>query len=184
MTILIIGTPDSGKSRKAEDLTMELAGDKKKYYIATMIPYGEEGARRVDKHRKLRAGKGFVTVEKPLAVHELVKELPDLMDSTCLLECMSNLIGNEMHAGDEMKDKDKNYMDPVTLENLADGIVISVLELAAAADNLVIVTNRFPMEEDSYDEDTLRYVKVVSMVNERLSAKADKVYELGEGENT
>ena len=179
MTILIIGTPDSGKSKLAETLAVELgsgaAGKNKKYYIATMIPYGEEGAIRVEKHRKLREGKGFVTIEKPTAVHELVGTVPDLKDSTCLLECMSNLIGNEMHEGrPEVKD--------LPLENMAGVIAGSVTDLAKGAGNLVIVSNRFPTEDPSYDEDTKHYVTLVDFVNKELAEKADRVYELrGDG---
>ena len=33
------------------------------YYIATMKPFGEEGKRRVERHRRLRSGKGFFTIE-------------------------------------------------------------------------------------------------------------------------
>ncbi len=173
MTVLIIGTPDSGKSEKAEALAMELgagspimdgASIQKKYYIATMIPYGEEGANRVEKHRKLREGKGFVTIEKPTKVHELIDEISDLQDSTCLLECMSNLIGNEMHS---------------TMRSATE-ITNSVMMLAEATSNLVIVTNKFPLEDASYDEDTQKYVKLVNCVNEELSSKVDKVYKRSE----
>ncbi len=188
MTILIKGTPDSGKSKKAEALAMELAVIQKKYYIATMIPYGEEGKRRVEKHRKLREGKGFVTIEKPTAVHELIKEIPDLQDSTCLLECMSNLIGNEMHAGctDSKRQvcghKEQTATDnsSFALEDVKDHIVTSVMELAGAASNMVIVTNSFPLEDASYDEDTRKYVKLVGLVNELLASRVDRVYELCE----
>ena len=173
MTILIIGTPDSGKSQKAEDLAMELgsAAGHKKYYIATMIPYGEEGAKRVEKHRKLRAGKGFETIEKTTAVHELVGTVPDLKDSTCLLECMSNLIGNEMHEG-------RPEVRSLLLSSMAGEIAGSVMTLAEAASNLVIVSNRFSTEDPSYDEDTRNYVALVELVNKELAEKADRVFEL------
>ena len=46
MIIVVIGTPDSGKSALAEKLCCELAGSMKKKYIATMVPYGEEGLKR------------------------------------------------------------------------------------------------------------------------------------------
>ena len=51
MMILVVGSPDSGKSVKAEELAAELSGNEKKIYLATMIPFGEEGAARVEKHR-------------------------------------------------------------------------------------------------------------------------------------
>ncbi|MBR1441745.1 MAG: bifunctional adenosylcobinamide kinase/adenosylcobinamide-phosphate guanylyltransferase [Lachnospiraceae bacterium] len=176
MTILIIGTPDSGKSQKAEALAVELgsAAGHKKYYIATMIPYGEEGAKRVEKHRNLRAGKGFETIEKTTAVHELVTTVPDLKDSTCLLECMSNLIGNEMH-------EDRPEVRSLPLETMADAIARSVMTLAEAAGDLVIVSNRFPTEDPAYDEDTRNYVSLVDLVNKELAEKADRVFELRDG---
>lgn len=185
MTVLIIGTPDSGKSEKAEDLAMELASGsqqmngvtlQKKYYIATMIPYGEEGAKRVEKHRKLREGKGFITIEKPTAVNELIDEISDLGDSTCLLECMSNLIGNEMHGTTDNSS--------CSMNDLRDRIVNSVMDLAGVAANMVIVTNSFPLEDASFDEDTRQYVRLVNLVNEQLRKKVDRVYKLCEGEWT
>ena len=198
MTVLIIGTPDSGKSEKAEALTIELSSSsksidsattQKKYYIATMIPYGDEGAKRVEKHRKLREGKGFVTIEKPTAVHELIGEIPDIHDSTCLLECMSNLIGNEMHANakEQMADNGEstinNNDNTIRIDELhawADRIITSVMKLAENVSNLIIVTNSFPLEDASYDEDTKKYVNLVHLVNEELSSKVDIVYKRSE----
>ena len=42
MLILITGTSGSGKSEYAEKICCGLAGSAKKYYIATMQPYGAE----------------------------------------------------------------------------------------------------------------------------------------------
>lgn len=75
MFVLIIGTPDSGKSERAERLISDLAGDYPKFYIATMIPYGEEGKSRVEKHRAMREGKGFETIECPNNIHLLKDRL-------------------------------------------------------------------------------------------------------------
>ncbi len=171
MTVLIIGTPDSGKSEKAEKIALSLSQGKKKYYIATMIPYGEEGELRVKKHLKLRDGKGFATIEKPLDVHELTEEISDLRQSTCLLECMSNLIGNEMHRD-----------GAADLSELPGLISESVMSLAQACGDLVIVTNRFPTDDPDYDEDTRNYVRFVDAVNDDLKRKVDRIYELAGGE--
>ena len=54
MFALIFGGSGSGKSEYAEKLSCELAQKNEKYYIATMIPYGEEGKKRVESHKKLR----------------------------------------------------------------------------------------------------------------------------------
>ena len=171
MTVLIIGTPDSGKSEKAEEIALSLSQGKKKYYIATMIPYGEEGKERVKKHLRLRDGKGFVTIEKPLDVHELTDEISDLSQSTCLLECMSNRIGNEMHRE-----------GAADLSELPGLISESVTNLAQDCGDLVIVTNRFPMDAPDYDEDTRDYVRLVDAVNNDLKIKVDRIYELAGGE--
>ncbi len=172
MTYLIIGTPDSGKSEKAESLSVELAGGEKKIYIATMIPFGEEGAKRVKRHLERRDGKGFETIEKPIRVHELTDMITDISNATCLLECMSNLIGNEMHEKDNHMMSDKELTEYITED---------VMQLAGKAANLVIVTNSFD-DDESYDDDTRRYVRLVNLINNSLKSRVDRVYELSEGE--
>ena len=66
MLILVTGGSGSGKSEYAEGIAVSLAEREglPLYYIAAMKPYGEEGKRRVERHRRLRAGKGFQTVER------------------------------------------------------------------------------------------------------------------------
>ena len=43
MVVLIIGIPDSGKSKMAEKWAVRLSNGGRKFYIATMIPFGEDG---------------------------------------------------------------------------------------------------------------------------------------------
>lgn len=195
MIFLVLGSPDSGKSEKAESLVMEISGDGKRYYIATMIPFGEEGKKRVAKHRAMREGKGFVTIEYPVRVHEIITRIDDPDESTCLLECMSNLVGNEMHETSYAEDPrllatDKDVLktsDKAGLlgenstegeEELVDYIIGSVMKLAEQVRNLVIVANSFPMEDEGYDDETKRYVRVTERVNEELMKRVDKVYEI------
>lgn len=168
MTVLIIGVPDSGKSQKAEEIAVTLAGGGQKIYIATMIPYGKEGRQRVEKHRKLRAGKNFKTIECPVNIKELCDKDKRIAGSTCLLECMSNLIGNEMHHD---ANRDLSEKELITY------IVDSVKALKAVAKNLVIVSNSFPLEGDGYDDDTRKYTSLVYLVNEELKQLSDEVHE-------
>lgn len=93
MLIEIIGGSGSGKSEFAEKYCMELCSGKK-YYIATMQPFDEEGKLRVLRHRKLREGKRFVTVECQTGLESVQTE----KHATILLECMSNLVANEMYS--------------------------------------------------------------------------------------
>ena len=59
--IYIYGAIASGKSAYAEDYVCRLG--KERVYLALMQVYGEEGRKRVKKHRKMREGKEFRTVE-------------------------------------------------------------------------------------------------------------------------
>ena len=64
MLIIITGVSGSGKSEYAEQICCQLAKDNKKYYVATMQPFGEEGRIRIEKHKRQREGKGFETIEQ------------------------------------------------------------------------------------------------------------------------
>ena len=172
MIIVVIGTPDSGKSALAEKLCCELAGSMKKKYIATMVPYGEEGLKRVAKHRKMREGKGFETIEMPVSIDRIDDSVFE-EECTCLLECVSNLVGNEMHA-------DHNHM--LSDRGIISLITGSIRNLGNKATNLVIVTNEFPKDMDGYDDDTRRYVHITDMVNDTLKRYGDSVYEYKEGQ--
>ena len=58
MTVLVIGGSGSGKSSFAEDV-LEKFPESRKYYIATMQIYDEEGKKKVERHRRIRKEKGF-----------------------------------------------------------------------------------------------------------------------------
>ncbi len=170
MVVVIIGVPDSGKSQMAESRAMEIAGNCRKYYIATMIPFGEAGKRRVHKHRKMRAGKGFETIECPINLGCIASSIVDISEATCLLECMSNLVGNEMHG-------EKRYSEDELIEH----IVSDTAKLCNAARNVVIVSNSFDKDGEGYDEDTRNYVRALERVNDRLKNLSDETYEYMDG---
>ena len=62
MMHLVTGGSGSGKSAYAEQQVLE-AGDAPRYYIATMMPYGEEGRRRVENAPPDAQEKHFETIE-------------------------------------------------------------------------------------------------------------------------
>lgn len=61
MRVLVTGAASSGKSAWAEARATGLASPRT--YVATMAPAGREAAARIARHRELRRGKGFRTVE-------------------------------------------------------------------------------------------------------------------------
>ena len=100
MVTLIIGGPNSGKSQLAEDLVVN-SGIDRRYYLATMRVLDEAGEERIIKHRKQREGKGFITLEIPYAIDKAVSLMEEPESSIVLLECIANLVGNEMYDNPE-----------------------------------------------------------------------------------
>ena len=160
MTALIIGGSGSGKSEYAENLAVSLGGSR--IYIATMKPWDEECANRIVRHRKMREKKQFETVE----CYRSLKKLEfDKRPSVVLLECMSNLVSNELFGLWEEGDipvLDKNE----TAAEIAEGII----NLERQTDHLIIVTNDVFSDGDSYSLQTNDYRQVLGRVN-RLAAK-------------
>ena len=98
MLTVIAGMSASGKSAYAEKRALELADGGALYYVATMEPYGEEGQRRIERHRRLRAGKGFQTIECCRHIEKAADgiDAAERGEATVLVECLSNLLANEM----------------------------------------------------------------------------------------
>ena len=74
----------------------------RRFYIATMQPFGKEAQDRIRKHRVMRAEKGFETLECFTA--RSIRELSLPSGAAVLLEDLGNLCANELfseEAGDE-----------------------------------------------------------------------------------
>ena len=169
MLFLVTGASGSGKSEYAEQLACNLAkrdGLQKKIYVATMERIGEEAERRITRHRKLRAGKGFVTAEAPFGLSGIKSYLPgmkeaDLGEAVVLLECLSNLLANLMisrgldgeEAGKEIRrqiETGRTYYR-----------------------HLIVVTNEV-FSDGVIGADTVRsYVQALGTVNRHLATLAD-----------
>lgn len=167
---LIIGYPDSGKSAMAEKMVTEISDPDERIYIATMIPYGDEGRERVERHRRLRAGKGFRTIESPYDICDAIAGLSkdgtvQLQDMTVLLECVSNLVANELFV---------RHTEPA---EAIDRLYRDIRHLSEQVRNLVIVSNHYEIEE-SFDEETRMYSATLDELNDRLSKFADNTIRL------
>jgi len=160
MRTLVIGGGASGKSEYAEELFATLEGTK--YYIATMMPYGEDSLARIEKHRKARRDRGFHTVERYTDLAELA--LPSR--GAVLLECLGNLTANEL------------FYKGASEESAAEAILRGIERLSAQADNLVVVTNEVFSDGIRYDEGTLSYMRTLAFLNRRLAKSFDTVIEV------
>lgn len=161
MMTLVIGGAASGKSEFAEELVLQ-AGNKPRYYIATMQPFDDECRARIRRHREMRAQKQFETVE--CFVHLEQVTLPQ--KSVVLLECMSNLVANEL------------YIPEGAGDNAVESIRRGILGLRSQCEDLIIVSNEVFSGGCGYEGDTLRYMRVLAEVNRMLASQADAVYEV------
>lgn len=160
MFVLVTGGSGSGKSEYAESLLCEMGDNPAgRYYIATMIPFGEEGKQRVKRHQKQREGRYFKTAECYRDLDRL--ELPGSCD--VLLECMSNLLANEMFdvGGDACA-----------------RILQGVEHLIKQCRHVVIVTNEVFSDGNIYDESTQQYICLLGQINQKLAQMADDVTEV------
>ena len=184
MITLVTGGSGSGKSAYAESLLSSCEGIR--YYIATLQIYDADGEKKVERHRKLRAGKGFLTIESPINVgkiqfacageaeqaqyrQETVRKVQGSSEKkSALLECMSNLTANEMFTKDGMKSE----------EEVVEKIVSEIQILSQKLDNLVIVTNNVFEDGVIYDAGTMEYLRALGRINAALARLADRVAEV------
>ena len=184
MITLVTGGSGSGKSAYAESLLSSCEGIK--YYIANMQIYDAEGEKKVERHRKLRAGKRFLTIESPMNVGKIEfacageaeqaqyrqeaerKVQGSSEKKSALLECMSNLTANEMFTKDGIK----------SAEEVVGKIVSEMQILSQKLDNLVIVTNNVFEDGVIYDAGTMEYLKALGRINAALARLADRVAEV------
>lgn len=161
MLVLVTGGSGSGKSFYAEERILSF-GEKKRIYIATMFPFDQECEKRIARHRDMRAGKGFETLE----CYTGLKKLSLPKNCTVLLECMSNLTANEMFQDNGAHEK--------TVEEIKEGI----MHLMHQADDVVIVTNEIFSEAEIYEESTREYQKFLGLINQAAADLADEVVEV------
>ena len=167
MMTLIIGGSGSGKSAYAEDYMVSISEDRKKYYIATMQIYDEEGKRKVERHRMLRGGKGFSTIEQPIDIGKAAEKMED-GERTALLECISNLTANEMFL------EEIHGTEEAITEKIVGGIAVLNRELT----HLVIVSNDVFEDGNVYDKTTMAYIRAMGRINQKLAEMADEVVEV------
>ena len=188
MIHLVTGGSGSGKSEYGEGLILDIP-DGERFYIATMESSGREAERRIARHRKLREGKGFFTIERPRNLGGLI--LPGEGRKNVLLECVSNLAANEMFGGGACGSAESagetgacglaepaQETGPDRLTELARRIVSDIRSLARQADHLVIVTNQVGEDGCCYDRETRAYIALVGRVNQELAKLADQVTEV------
>ena len=168
MTVFISGGAKCGKSSFAQDLTVALAGNGKRYYVVTMIPTGEEDYARIRGHIADRDGMGFETVEC----------FNDIMDvanphGTFLVDSVTSLVQNSLFP------VDKNYeMDLNGASRCADALI----QFARTVRHAVFVSDYIYSDAGRYSESTEMYRKCLADIDRRLAAVCDTVVEVSAGQ--
>lgn len=160
MMILLTGGSACGKSSYAELLCQR--SPLPRYYLAAMRPFGDGSEAKIARHRKMRAGKGFETIERytDLAGVTLPRR------GTALLECICNLTANEM------------FDDAGTQRDPFQAVMEGVDALRSQCETLVVVTNDVGSDSKSYDPATQAYIHALGRINAALAQQADCVLEL------
>ena len=169
--VLVVGGSGSGKSLYAEKTAVSLAqAGMKKYYLATMQVFDDEGRKKVEKHRDLRNGKDFLTIEQPTRISDALEKMED-EDRTVLLECISNLTANEMFSEEKAN----------TEIQVTDNVIRDIKLLKEQTNHLVVVSNNVFEDGITYDETTMEYIHAMGKINQKLAALADRVVEVVAG---
>ena len=159
MLLFVLGGSGSGKSAWAEERIVQ-SGIGRRAYIATMEPLGAEGQARIARHRAMRAGKGFATLERTTDL----AGLPVEPGCAALLEDLTNLFANEWFT--------------VSREGAADRVLAGIRRLRDAAALTVVVGNDLFGDGLDYDGDTRTYLLALADLHRRVAAEADGVYEV------
>lgn len=171
MMVLIVGGSGSGKSSYAEKTAVFLAQEgMKKYYLATMQVFDDEGRKKVERHRNLRNGKDFLTIEQPTRVSCALERMKT-GNRTVLLECISNLMANEMFSEEQHKTK----------MQVTENVIRDIKMLKEQTTHFIVVSNNVFEDGITYDETTMEYIHAMGMINHKLAALADRVVEMAAG---
>ena len=168
MFCMVSGGSGSGKSEFAENLAVlqhNKTKNKPLIYIATMMAFDEEARKKIERHKCMRKNKNFFTMECFTSLKNQI--IPQY--ATVLLDCMSNMVANEMFSQCGAK---KNT------DNVVETIMEGVKNCLCQCENLIIVTNEIFSDGYCYDEETTKYIEFMGNINRKMAQLADVVVEV------
>lgn len=153
MLALYIGGIKSGKSKNAEEYTLNNSKTKP-IYLATNEFFDNEMKERVQKHKEQRSDK-FVTIEEHLSLVKII----ELQESTVLVECMSMWINNMLYHG---------YSE--------DAMIQQIEELEELGQDIVFVINDVSCSVVSENKLVRQFVDINGRISQMLASKCEEVY--------
>lgn len=186
MRVFICGGAGAGKSAFAEGLAQKLGG--RLVYVATMPVVSDEDKAKVERHHRLRAGKGFTTIERPGAL----SDLPD-NGETMLIECLSTHVANLMFNPSNTPAgaiQNADCLHPgcpaaVTDTDSGQSADYWIKALKAELDpllkrkgNTIFVSLEITSDGTTYSPETEAYKSVLTAVNRYLVQNSDAAFEV------
>ena len=165
MTVFITGGSGSGKSAFAESTAQKLGG--RLVYVATMPVTSPEDAEKVKRHHRLRAGKGFITLERPATL----ADLPD-GGETMLIECLST------HAANLMFGKDNAPADTTDTSFWIESIKKELEPILSRKGNTIFVSAEISSDGANYSPETEAYKSVLTSINRHLVQNCNAAFEV------
>ncbi len=164
MIYFIIGGSASGKSSLAESIALKRSVSKglPVYYLATLDPNsGGDTEQRIKKHRAMREGKGFFTIEVSKNYNSF---LLDDNNSILLIEDVGNFCANLI------------YNDNVTDKDCA---VKIAHKLISQSEDTIIVSNDISLDEKI--EGAELYYDILCGINNYLAQVCDTAVDVVSG---
>lgn len=174
MIIFISGGSGSGKSAFAEKTALRFGEER--IYVATMPVFSEEDRKKVERHHRLRAGKGFLTLERP----KLLTDLPD-GGETLLIECISTHTANCLYDPEidwSLIDAQAPFGQEDPAGFLAERIFRELAPVLKRSGTTVFVSAEVGADGEIYDAETEKYKEVLIRVNRYLMEHADAAFEV------
>ncbi len=159
--IVVTGGAGSGKSAFAEDLIVN-SGEEKRCYIATMTVWDAEGQARVERHRQLRQGKGFITFECPT-----VCPIDPSIGGAVLVEDLTNLLMNQWFG--------QNKATAVHQVEQWLG------QVACQCQQMVVVANQITADGGVYDQDMTAFLQALETLTASLVEQSQQAYQVISG---
>ena len=164
MKIFISGGCKNGKSYHAQHMAKAQKADHL-YYVATMKPVDKEDDIRIKRHQDEREGWGFITVEQPVNIAEILDKCSQ--DGSFLLDSLTALLANEMFL------PDGSINDKAT-----DQIITGLGLVLTGINNIVIVSDYIYSDAMIYDPLTEKYRKALADIDREAAWLCDTVLEV------
>ena len=124
-----------------------------------MQPFGSAARARIARHRALREGKGFETLERLPGV-ALSRQYDGI-----LLEDLGNLLANELFSPDGAK------------RNSVKSILSGIRKLKENCKMLVVVSNEIFSDGEAYPPETMEYIRMLAELHARITQEDGAVFE-------